>query len=355
MSPSQSCVAKPTHVNGLLTSQRRGKFYKTKMCKFYKTGACTRGSECVYAHSMCELEGPPDLHKTELCSQFTFAGFCDKGDACRFAHGAKELRQTSERKEHPNGAQRLPCGANPGSPNYCSGAVYQPVLSCLAVPIIVHPTLMMRTGCFGEQGSKAGQAAGESTSKIQWNSQVVSSNFRVEHVDAGSPHCVPLSKETCLDSDGAWDMQASDKGSCQVQYFSRQSAETLGKAYCEEALGEEEAAGLLQQVKGAFLSQALDSDTDLESCYGDDISDRCAQKDCKGSQGPWSRQTTAESSSSFVIDGFSRQTSACSEAEMEHQDVVLCIKNTFLEWRPESCTAALRSKSAEGRMEGLSI
>jgi len=307
-------MAKSAEVHGLLTVQRRGKFYKTKMCKFYKTGACTRGDACVYAHSMCELQQLPDLHKSELCAQFAFSGSCEKGGACRFAHGTEELRRASEKKEHPSAAEGLPCGANNDSPNDCRGVVYQPVLHCLAAPIIVRPVLFMRTGFFDEQGSEAAQAAAESTCKSQSNTQVVSPNLNVGHADAG-------------------------------------------EAYCKEAYGEEEAARLPQQAKGkgALFWQACDFDDDLESCCEDDINGEPAQNNCKGSQGPWSRQTTAESSSSFLIDAFSRQTSECSEAEMEHHDEVLCVKNTFLEWKPASCTAALRSKSAEGRIEGLSI
>jgi len=218
------------------------------------------------------------------------------------------------KKKHPSEAQELPCGANDDSPNDFRGVVYQPVHHFLAAPIIVQPMLIMRTSCFDEQSSEARQAAAESTCKSQSNTLVLSPNLSAGHADAG-------------------------------------------EAYCKEAYGEEEAARLPQQAKGkgALFWQACDSDDDLESCCEDDINDEPDQKNCKESQGPWSRQTTAESSSSCVIDAFSRQTSECLEAEVEHQNEVLCVNNTFLEWKPASCTAALRSKSAEGRIEGLSI
>jgi len=307
-------MAKSAEAHGVSTAQRRGKFYKTKMCKFYETGACTRGYECVYAHSMCELQQVPDLRKSELCAQFTFAGSCNKGDACRFAHGTKELRQESETTKHPSRAQQLPCGANCDSPNDCRGVVYQPVLRCLTAPIIVQRALIMRIGCFDEHGSEAAQGAAQSTCKSQWNTPVVSPNLSVGHADSG-------------------------------------------EAYCKESYGKAEASRLLQQAegRGAFFGQVCDSDTDLESCFEDNIIDEPAHNNFKGSPRSWSRQTTAEPSSSFVIDVFSRQTSECAEAEMEHQDEVLCVKNTFLEWKPASCSAALRSKSAEGRIEGLGI
>jgi len=172
----------------------------------------------------------------------------------------------------------------------------------------------MRTGCFDDRSSEAAQAAAESTRKSQWNIQVVSPNLSVGHAHSG-------------------------------------------EAYCKEAYGEEEAPQLPQQAKGkgAFFGQVCDSDTDLESCCEGDINDQLYHKNFKGSQVPWSRLTTVEALSPYVIDAFSRQTSECTEAEMEHQDEVLCVKNTFLEWEPASCTAALRSKSAEGRIEGLSI
>jgi len=301
MPSSQRRSTTSADVNGFLNAQRGGKFQKTKMCKFFKAGACTRGYECVYAHSTCELQELPDLHKTALCARFAFAGSCDKADACRFAHGTKELRRASEKEKHPSRAQGLPCGTNDDSPIDCREVVHQPVLRSVAVPIIVGPALTMRTGCFDDQSSEAAQAAAEGTCKIQWNIQVVSPNSSVGHAYSG-------------------------------------------EAYCKEAYGEEEALQLPQRAKGkgAFFGQVCDSDTDLESCYEDDINDEPIHKNFKGSQGPWSRQTTVEPSS----DAFSRQTSECTEAEM-----VLCVKNTFLEWKPASCTAALRSKSAEGRIE----
>lgn len=67
------------------------RFHKTTMCAFYLRGKCTKGSECHFAHSESELQAPPDLSHTKLCSRLVNTGYC--GDpSCRYAHSRDELR-----------------------------------------------------------------------------------------------------------------------------------------------------------------------------------------------------------------------------------------------------------------------
>lgn len=65
---------------------------KTKFCMFHLQGACQFGKDCAFAHSLTEMNGTPDLRKTQLCKAFA-EGRCDDPD-CNFAHGEPELRST---------------------------------------------------------------------------------------------------------------------------------------------------------------------------------------------------------------------------------------------------------------------
>lgn len=67
--------------------------FKTKQCRFWLDGRCTRGDECTFAHCDGELREKPDLTKTKICAKWR-AGQCDKPDVlCSYAHGVGELRQ----------------------------------------------------------------------------------------------------------------------------------------------------------------------------------------------------------------------------------------------------------------------
>mmetsp|Transcript_90292 Transcript_90292/g.206470 ORF Transcript_90292/g.206470 Transcript_90292/m.206470 type:complete len:231 (+) Transcript_90292:23-715(+) len=70
-------------------------FRKTKLCEdFMKTGSCTKGKQCKFAHGESELRIAPNLEKTKLCAAFEEHGHCEKGASCQFAHGSQELRVT---------------------------------------------------------------------------------------------------------------------------------------------------------------------------------------------------------------------------------------------------------------------
>lgn len=64
--------------------------HKTKLCVYSVQGTCRLGSKCSFAHSACEVQDAPDLHKTQLCTAFA-AGNCSN-ENCSFAHGEEELR-----------------------------------------------------------------------------------------------------------------------------------------------------------------------------------------------------------------------------------------------------------------------
>lgn len=65
---------------------------KTKLCKFFSRGHCTRGKACTFAHGRKELRAAPDLFKTELCFEFMTSGMCHRSESCQYAHGEQDLR-----------------------------------------------------------------------------------------------------------------------------------------------------------------------------------------------------------------------------------------------------------------------
>lgn len=67
---------------------------KTRFCRYFTSGKCTRGNDCGFAHSTRELRKAPDLTKTSFCKLYK-KGECTKSkEECPFAHGVHELRMT---------------------------------------------------------------------------------------------------------------------------------------------------------------------------------------------------------------------------------------------------------------------
>lgn len=82
-------------------------FAKTKMCKFYLLGICSKGEACMYAHAKEELLPIPDLFRTKLCKILISTGSCNDAD-CKFAHNKEQLRLTSivaPRRARPEASQ----------------------------------------------------------------------------------------------------------------------------------------------------------------------------------------------------------------------------------------------------------
>jgi len=65
---------------------------RTRLCKFNTAGLCNRGEACSFAHDVEELQPPPNLHFTKICTIFRQSGFCKQADRCSFAHSEEELR-----------------------------------------------------------------------------------------------------------------------------------------------------------------------------------------------------------------------------------------------------------------------
>ncbi|CEM12111.1 unnamed protein product [Vitrella brassicaformis CCMP3155] len=83
-----------------LPSRLSARCWKTKFCKFFMEGRCTR-ENCTYAHSAEEMRSIPDLRKTKLCGQW-LKGRCND-PSCKFAHGQRELNPLCGLDEDGNG------------------------------------------------------------------------------------------------------------------------------------------------------------------------------------------------------------------------------------------------------------
>ncbi|EZG86314.1 zinc finger protein [Gregarina niphandrodes] len=72
--------------------------FKTKQCKFWLEGRCTRGESCTYAHTDQELRPAPNLKKTKMCARWRQGQCALRADECSYAHGVEDLRAQSGRK-----------------------------------------------------------------------------------------------------------------------------------------------------------------------------------------------------------------------------------------------------------------
>jgi len=115
------------------------RFRKTRLCKFHVVGACTRGEDCNFAHSIVQVREQPDFSKTRLCPDFKNFGRCEKGDECTFAHGKRDLRGKRTKAEQIQQAQQT-C---------MQGAGFQ-----AQMPIVYMLPMMLKPGWVGSQESK---------------------------------------------------------------------------------------------------------------------------------------------------------------------------------------------------------
>ncbi|XP_028766330.1 zinc finger CCCH domain-containing protein 56-like [Neltuma alba] len=70
----------------------RTRYFKTQLCRRFRQGICTLGSDCSFAHSVGELRrqelGNDDrrLQESKLCRMFYQGQQCYYGNTCRFLH-----------------------------------------------------------------------------------------------------------------------------------------------------------------------------------------------------------------------------------------------------------------------------
>eukprot|EP00928_Gymnodinium_smaydae_P075219 TRINITY_DN5821_c0_g1_i1.p1 TRINITY_DN5821_c0_g1~~TRINITY_DN5821_c0_g1_i1.p1 ORF type:complete len:190 (+),score=30.46 TRINITY_DN5821_c0_g1_i1:70-639(+) len=67
-------------------------FLKTKECKFFGRGKCTKGTSCPFAHAADEMRIRPNLSRTKMCRRVQSGGKCSDFN-CNFAHELQERRR----------------------------------------------------------------------------------------------------------------------------------------------------------------------------------------------------------------------------------------------------------------------
>lgn len=78
--------------------KRKEEAFKTALCDVYKrTGSCSYGHSCRFAHGEHELRLPAQprgkshpKYKTQLCDKFSMYGTCPYGQRCQFIHKLKK-------------------------------------------------------------------------------------------------------------------------------------------------------------------------------------------------------------------------------------------------------------------------
>mmetsp|Transcript_114861 Transcript_114861/g.198951 ORF Transcript_114861/g.198951 Transcript_114861/m.198951 type:complete len:239 (+) Transcript_114861:65-781(+) len=80
----------------------RAQFRKTRLCRFFEIGQCSKGQACPFAHGSTEMQTAPDLTKTSICRAWRQKQCPFSAMRCPFAHGASELRKTDLYAESNN-------------------------------------------------------------------------------------------------------------------------------------------------------------------------------------------------------------------------------------------------------------
>lgn len=80
----------------------RAQFRKTRLCRFFEIGQCSKGQACPFAHGSTEMQIAPDLTKTSICRAWRQKQCPLSASRCPFAHGASELRKTDLYAESDN-------------------------------------------------------------------------------------------------------------------------------------------------------------------------------------------------------------------------------------------------------------
>jgi len=85
----------------------RNMFLKTRICKYFVSGNCIKGSNCMFAHGEEDQQPKPDLCCTKVCPLLVETGTCSN-EICTYAHHVADLRQKKTSKpQRDAGFQRI--------------------------------------------------------------------------------------------------------------------------------------------------------------------------------------------------------------------------------------------------------
>merc|ERR1740117_2694558 len=71
-------------------AERSAGFTKTRLCKFYQEGNCTRGKKCTFAHGEVDQHLQVQPLGMKLCKTLIATGRC-KNQNCRYAHSKEQM------------------------------------------------------------------------------------------------------------------------------------------------------------------------------------------------------------------------------------------------------------------------
>lgn len=71
-------------------AERAAGFTKTRLCKFFVEGKCTRGKKCTFAHGEEDKDSQPQPVYMKLCKTLIATGRC-KNPNCRYAHSKEDI------------------------------------------------------------------------------------------------------------------------------------------------------------------------------------------------------------------------------------------------------------------------
>lgn len=245
-------------------------FHKTKMCKFYKAGKCTRMHDCKFAHSRQELAPLPDFSRTRMCPDFCSSGFCRNGDECAFAHSWNELRpDTKARVEMPQGAglrPRIPAEATrPGaavpSRAFPQSAPHMPNAQAGSLLFLPQQLLLAAQRAQAERVKQ--QVA------VPWPvGEVQTDSFdAIPMPDAFRPSRKEMLVEDVEFPEGSWSRQTTEETLEPVGEFSRQSTAGSWADFLDEEVDEdflEPAGEFSRQSTQSSWADALEEEEELE-------------------------------------------------------------------------------------------
>jgi Zinc finger C-x8-C-x5-C-x3-H type (and similar)/RNA-binding, Nab2-type zinc finger len=108
---------------------------KTRMCPLLEN--CPKQNLCPYAHTHDELKHTDQFFKSRLCKFFEKTGKCTLGDNCRFAHGEHQLHKPVTVIDDQVEEQATPID----TPNNEEESIIQPIAPIIETSASVPPTL----------------------------------------------------------------------------------------------------------------------------------------------------------------------------------------------------------------------